>query len=131
MIIHCHHSSNPVSGEMKRIINIDKDVAGFLSSDIIEVEFYSVRQRKFVKNCGSFTLSDKVIDKYYVPNIPRLGIFNDWYQCIVLFFLFLNYSPQYYIEEWFMPRGIKILKNILSVKIRITRIKISIRAKLI
>ena len=65
MVIHCHHSSSPVSGEMKRIINIDTDVAGYLSDEIVELEFYSIRNRQYVKKEGEFTLSEKVRKSSY------------------------------------------------------------------
>lgn len=112
MIIHCHHSSSPVSGEMKRIINIDTDVAGYLSEEIVELEFYSIRNRQFVKKEGRFTLSDKVKKKHYVANIPRLGWLNECFRTIIILCLFLRYKPQYYIEEWTLPRGIRMVKRL-------------------
>lgn len=114
MVIHCHHSSNPVSGEMKRIINIDNDVAGYLSDEVVELEFYSLRNRKFVKDEGQFTLSDKVVKKYYIPNSPRLGILNDFFRSLILISLFLRYKPHFYIEEWSLPRGISIVKRLFK-----------------
>lgn len=114
MVIHCHHSSSPVSGEMKRIINIDTDVAGYLSDEVIELEFYSLRNRQYVKKEGQFTLSDKVKKKYYVANVPRLGWLNDCFRTIIIMWLFIRYKPQYYIEEWTLPRGIKIVKRLFK-----------------
>ena len=109
MIIHCHYSTNPISGEMKRIMNINNDVAAMLSPSIIEAEFFSVRQWKYVKKFGQFTLSDKVVKKYYVPIIPSLRFINDWYQILVMSFLMLCYSPTHIISEWYFPIGVKLL----------------------
>lgn len=114
MIIHCHYSTNPISGEMKRIMNINNDVAAMLSPSIIEVEFFSVRQWKYVMKFGQFTLSDKVVKKYYVPIIPSLRFINDWYQILVMSLLMLCYSPTHIISEWYFPIGVKVLKKIFN-----------------
>lgn len=114
MIIHCHYSTNPISGEMKRIMNINNDVAAMLSPSIIEVEFFSVRQWKYVKKSGQFTLSDKVVKKHYVPIIPSLRYFNDWYQILIMSILMLCYSPTHIISEWYFPIGIKLLKKFFT-----------------
>ncbi len=114
MVIHCHHSSSPVSGEMKRIINIDTDVAGYLSEEVVELEFYSIRNRQYVKKEGQFTLSNKVRKKHYVANIPRLGWLNDCFRTIIILSLFIRYKPQYYIEEWTLSRGIKLVKRLFG-----------------
>lgn len=110
MVIHCHHSCNPISGEVKRIININTDVAGYLSDEVIEVEFYSIHNRQYVKKEGRFYLTDKIKKKYYVANVPRLGRINRWYRTIIIFFLMLWYKPSYYIEEWSLPNGFGIIK---------------------
>lgn len=114
MIIHCHYSTNPISGEMKRIININNDVAGVLSSSIIEVEFFSIRQWKYVKKSGQFTLSDRIVKKHYVPIIPSLRYINDLYQLLIMSLLMLWYSPSYIISEWYYPMGVKFFKKIFN-----------------
>ena len=111
-IIHCHHSSNPISGEMKRIININNDVVGHLSDDIIELQLYSIRDYKSVKSKWQFLLSSSVSRKYYVPNIPSLYFLNDIYRLLVMLILFIKYRPLYYVEEWSLPKGVGLLKTI-------------------
>lgn len=114
MIIHCHHSHNPVSGEMKRIININNDVVASIDSDIIEVELYSIRYLKYVRNSGRFLLSPHIKKKYYIPNIPSLSILNDLYRILIMVFLFMRHKPEYYIEEWSLPRGINIIRKLFN-----------------
>ena len=117
MIIHCHHSFRPNSGEMKRILNINRDVAGVLSAEIVEVEFFSWRDIRFVlSDAGQFTLSDTVVKKYYIPHIARLGILDEWFQSLLLFFLMLRHRPNWYLEEWFLPRGNRWLKKLFSCR---------------
>lgn len=111
MVIHAHHSQSPVSGEMKRIINIDTDVAGILSDKIVEIEFYSLKAYKYVHKEGLFKLSDKVIKKYYVPNIEHLGFLNNLYCSFVIAFICKKFRPTHYIEEWKFPKGLKSLRN--------------------
>ena len=41
MIIHFHYSARENSGEIRRIKNIDKDVALKLSKEVVEVAFIS------------------------------------------------------------------------------------------
>ena len=79
MVIHAHHSQSPISGEMKRIMNIDTDVAGILSDEIVEIEFYSFRAYRYVHTNGQFKISDKIVRKYYIPNIEHLGRLNRLY----------------------------------------------------
>lgn len=110
MIIHCHHSHNPVSGEMKRIININNDLISVIDKDVIEIELYSIRYIKYVRN-SRFQLSDKVGRKYYVPNIPSLGILNDWYRSLIILFFLLKYKPTCYLEEWSLPRGVNLVRR--------------------
>lgn len=110
MVIHCHHSHSPISGEMKRIININNDVMSFIDSKIIEVEFYSIRYFNYVRKSGRFTLSNHVFKKYYIPNVPRLGFLNDLYRLLILLILFIKYRPTCYLEEWSLPKGFKVLR---------------------
>lgn len=119
MVIHVHHSPNPISGEMKRIINIDTDVAGLLSNDIVEIEFYSLRLYKYVHREGTFKLTDKVIRKHYIPNMERLKIFNDIWCSFVVALLLVKYKPSYYIEEWRLPLGITHLIKCFSKKTKV------------
>lgn len=114
MVIHAHHSPNPIAGDTKRVINIDRDVAGLLSADIVEVEYYSLRSYKYVHSQGRFVLSPNVKKKYYVPNIEHLGLLNDFWCSLVISFLFIKYKPQYYIEEWKLPRRLLNIRKIFS-----------------
>lgn len=116
MVIHAHHSQSPVSGEMKRIINIDTDVAGILSNKIVEIEFYSFRAYRYVHNEGQFKLSDKVIKKYYVPNVEHLGFLNNLYCALVIAIICMKFKPTYYIEEWKFPKGLKSFRNLFFKK---------------
>ncbi|MBR5678244.1 MAG: glycosyltransferase [Paludibacteraceae bacterium] len=99
---------------MKRIINIDNDVVGFFDEGIIELEFYSIRNYLFVKNKGRFVLSNRVIKKYYVPNVPRLGVINSFFRFFVILYLFFRYKPSLFLEEWSLPKGIKLLKYLFK-----------------
>lgn len=44
MIVHFHYSSNPNSGEIRRIRNIDNEICNVSNSKCVEVEFYSMRE---------------------------------------------------------------------------------------
>lgn len=118
-VIHAHHSPRPISGEMKRIKNIDNDVAGILGDSVIEVEFYSLRFFRYVRTEGRFKLSGKVEKKHYIPNMERLGFLNDIWCLLVVFFLMAKYRPAIYLEEWKLPRGIKKIKSLLRCKTKI------------
>lgn len=113
MVIHAHHSQSLGSGEMKRIININIDIAGIITEKIVEVEFYSFRDYKYVHTEGQFKLSNKVFKKYYIPNIARLGILNSLYCSLVISFLCIRFKPTHYIEEWTLPLGLRKLRNLL------------------
>lgn len=116
MIIHFHHTTVPNAGETKRMKNIDKYVAGVLSDKVVEVEFYRRDRIKYVHSEGKFTLSDKVVRKYYILHFPRLGKIDCIYRSLVLSYLGLKYKPNYLIGEMGMfptLRGIykRIVKN--------------------
>lgn len=112
MVIHAHHCQNPISGEMKRVINIDIDVVGILSNEVIEIEFYSFRAYKYVSKEGRFTLSPKIVRKYCIPRIAHLGIWDNFYRSIIVAYLCIKYKPTHYIEEWTLPVGLKTLRKL-------------------
>lgn len=112
MVIHAHHSQSPISGEMKRIMNINTDVAGILSDEIVEIEFYSFRAYRYVHTNGQFKISNKIVRKYYIPNIEHLGILNSLYCSIIIACLCIKYKPSHYIEEWKFPIGLQRLRNL-------------------
>lgn len=118
-IIHVHHSHKPISGEMKRIMNINNDVAAILGNTVIEVEFYSLRYYNYVKKEGHFTLSNNVNRKHYIPNLERLGFLNDIWCSLATLYIIAKYQPAYYLEEWKLPRGIQKIKSIFGSKTRI------------
>lgn len=120
-VIHAHHSPRLISGEMKRIMNIDNDVAGILGNNVVEVEFYSLRFfiYIYIKNEGRFKLSENVSRKHYIPNLERLGFLNDMWCSLVTFFLLAKYRPTIYLEEWKLPRGIQKFKSFFWGKTKI------------
>lgn len=105
MIIHFHFSYSENSGEIRRIKNINKDVAFQLSDEVIEVAFVSffffLNKRK-----ARFKLNDKELKKYYIPMLPfsysRLVMkkINSFWISFILFLMCLKYSPKYLIGEY-------------------------------
>lgn len=73
MIVHFHYSSNPNSGEIRRIRNIDNEICNVLNSKCVEVEFYSMREGIRIKEDNRFKLSSNVFKKYYIPLMPFSG----------------------------------------------------------
>ena len=97
MIIHFHYSPNPNSGEIRRIRNINNEICNIAKTKCIEVEFYSLRDRKQVKKTWRFNLTDNVVRKYYVPLVPFTGnsSFIQWicdlWTSIVILFIYLRH----------------------------------------
>ena len=105
MIIHYHYSINENSGEIRRIRNIDNDVASQLTDKIIEIAFISPAHYLKRKHLH-FTLSKKVIRKYYIPMIPFSHSkaiakwLNSYWMSIILFFICIKYKPTHVIGEY-------------------------------
>ncbi len=105
MIIHFHFSSNENSGEIRRIKNINKDVAFQLSDKVIEVAFVSVFYF-FKKQKERFKLNNRELKKYYIPMLPfsysRLVMkkINSFWISFVLYLICLRYSPKYLLGEY-------------------------------
>ena len=70
MIIHFHYSPNPNSGEIRRIRNIDNEICNIAKTKCIEVEFYSLRDRKLVKKTWRFNLTDNVVRNITYHSFP-------------------------------------------------------------
>lgn len=106
MILHYHYSSNPNSGEIRRIRNINNDVCNITGEKCVEVEFYSTRNRRTVRTTDSFILSDNVVKKYYIPLLPFSGRFyilqllSNFISSLILFFIVLKWNPSYIIGEY-------------------------------
>ncbi|MEG1616670.1 MAG: hypothetical protein RR202_06005 [Bacteroidales bacterium] len=117
MIIHAHHSSSPVAGDTKRVININKNVASFLSDKIVEIEYVPFRSLLKVLRGAKFKLSKNVVKKYYVLSVEHAGVLNDIWLYIILKLIFWKYTPTYYIEEWYLPRFINSICGFKVIKI--------------
>lgn len=105
MIFHVHYTFSKNSGEIRRIQNINNDLALTLSDDVIEIAFIStvlfLKRKKY-----KFKLNDNIKKKYYIPRIPlsnsnvfALKIDNIWTSFILLI-LYIFYKPQYIISEF-------------------------------
>ena len=100
-IIHFHYCVNENSGEIRRIRNINKYVAGMLSDSVIELEMYPPKYFSFVRSKGNqFLLSDFVKKKYYRLIINRINWISQWYSSIVVGLLCRRYRPDYIIGEF-------------------------------
>lgn len=117
MIIHYHFSVSYNSGEIRRIKNVNQDIVGLLSNDIVEVEFYPLRKITYVYKHGQFVLSDHVIKKYYVPMIPfvtrsrLLDSCNNWWLSFVIGILSIFYRVKYVVGEYSIAyKAMKLLK---------------------
>nr|WP_302829023.1 glycosyltransferase [uncultured Bacteroides sp.] len=122
MIIHFHYSSNPNSGEIRRIRNIDNEICNIAKNKCIEVEFYSLRDRKLVKKTWRFNLTDNVVRKYYVPLLPFTGnsSFIQWicdlWTSIAILFIYLRHRPEMIVGEYSTSYSAMKMKNLLNCK---------------
>ena len=106
MIIHFHFSSNPNSGEIRRIRNINNEICRVAHSKCIEVEFYSLRDRKLVNKEWRFSLTSNVVRKYYVPLIPFSGSSKiiqwicDLWTSISVLFIYIRHDVDLIVGEY-------------------------------
>lgn len=124
MVIHFHFSPIENSGEVRRIKNIDKDVAGILSQKIVEVEFYPFRIGR--GKIDRFVLSDKVVKKIYVPVLgaPAKNYFLCWldqfWPSLVMALICLCFRADYVIGEYSI--SFKAMKFLRLLYPRVKRI---------
>lgn len=125
MIIHFHYSARENSGEIRRIKNIDKDVALKLSKDVVEVAFISSKDF-FKKNYSFFKLNDKVQIKKYFPVLPFFYSsaiskwLNSYWTSFIIWIMAIKYKPQYVIGEYdisyqsmkFLPKHISMIIDV-------------------
>lgn len=106
MILHFHFSSNPNSGEIRRIRNINNEICRVAHSKCIEVEFYSLRDRKLVNKEWRFSLTSNVVRKYYVPLIPFSGSSKiiqwicDLWTSISVLFVYIRHDVDLIVGEY-------------------------------
>lgn len=105
MIVHFHFSSSENSGEIRRIKNINRDVAFQLSDKVIEVAFVSFFYL-INGNKERFKLNNKELRKFYVPMLPfsysRLVMkkINSYWISFILFLICIRFSPKYLLGEY-------------------------------
>lgn len=100
-VIHFHYCVHKNSGEIRRIRNINKYVAGRLSDSVIELEFYPLKFFSFVKNeKNKFLLSNNVKKKYYWPIINKIRWVSQYYSSLMVGLLCWKYKPEYIIGEF-------------------------------
>lgn len=119
MVIHVHPLSGPLDGAYTRTANINKDIAAMLSDEVIEVQFYSLKTFKIAHQYKNVKLSEHVKKKYMFPTIHRLGVLNSIWKAFILCYLYIRFRPEYYIEEWWMSRYVKHIRNIFSKNTKI------------
>ena len=106
MILHFHFSSNPNSGEIRRIRNINSEICNVINTKCIEVEFYSLRDRKLVNKEWRFTLTENVVRKFYVPLIPFSGNSRviqwlcDWWTSVIILLISVRYRFDFIVGEY-------------------------------
>ena len=119
MIIHFHYSSTPHTGDVKRIINIDKEFADFFKEDTIEVVFCPVSQLKRVRGRDFFKLSKHTRTKYCIPLIPHSEFINQYYKSLIIAILCIVYKAKVLVGEWYFPSKMVGLIKFLMPKIKI------------
>lgn len=120
MIIHFHYSNNENSGVIRRIRNINKDIAFGIDNEVIEVAF--IPPASFFKK-KRFRLNPNIKNKYYIPCIPfqsgRIFFrkFNSLYTSLVIFILCKIMKAKYIIGEYSTAgQSMKFLpKKIISI----------------
>lgn len=102
---HIHFTFSENSGEIRRIKNIDNDLAQELSDNVIEIAFVSIQNFiKFRKH--RFTLNPKVHKKYYFPTLPFsygnwfFNRLNSLWCSLLTFILWIFYRPKFAIAEF-------------------------------
>lgn len=99
-IVHFHFCPNKDAGDTRRVKNIDNYVANKLSDKIIEVQFYSVWQRRRVLSLPYFTISEHVSKKYMVPLLFKYRLVRDWYSSLRIALICRKYKAEYVIGEF-------------------------------
>ena len=122
---HIHYTFAENSGEVRRIKNINKDLAQKLSNEVYEISFISIGH--FLKRKEhSFKLHSNIKKKYYFPTLPftyRSHIFKRlntvWCSFIVLI-LWMVHKPKFAISEFsigwqslrFLPSSVKCIIDV-------------------
>ena len=122
---HIHYTFQENSGEIRRIKNINADLAQHLTEKIVEIAFISIVD---FKNCkkNRFRLSDKVVKKYYLPLLPLssskwfLKKVNSIWCSLLVFILWLFHRPHFAIAEFsiggqvmrFLPSSVKCIIDV-------------------
>lgn len=102
---HIHFTFLENSGEVRRIKNIDTDLAQHLSGEVIEVVFVSIKSLANYKKSW-FKLSDSVCKKIYLPLLPFsykswvIKRLNSIWCSLLVFILWLFYRPKFAIAEF-------------------------------
>jgi len=125
MIFHIHFSYLQNSGEIRRIKNINKDLAFRLSNDVIEIAFISIfhfiHLRKY-----KFLLNEEIKHKYYIPVLPFsygkyfFKALNSFWVSFCLLIIYLLKKPSYIIGEFsiawqalrFIPKHTKCIIDV-------------------
>lgn len=119
---HIHFTFAENSGEIRRIKNINIDLAQKLSQPVYEIAFISIQKfinyRQYKQH--KFKLHDNVIKKYYFPTLPFS--YGNWFVkrlnsiwcSFLVFILWLVYKPKFAIAEFsvgwqalrFLPKSV-------------------------
>ena len=125
MLIHFHYSSKEASGEIRRIRNINVNLAAQLSDKIVECAFISIRDF-FFKRRENFVLSDRVTRKFFFPTFPfsysklwAMRVNSVWTSFIIRV-LVRFYKAKYVIGEYssawqsarYLPKYVKLIVDI-------------------
>lgn len=114
MIIHFHYSLTPHTGDVKRIINIDKEFASFFKEDTIEIVFCPLSQLKRVRGKDFFKLSNHTRTKYCIPLIPHAEFINKYYKSVIIAILCIFYKAKVVIGEWYFPsKMVELIKFLM------------------
>jgi len=106
MVIHFHYSVFPYSGEIRRIQNINTNLAFRLSNKVIEIEFFNPSKFNYIKHSGKFLLNSKIKHKYYAPMIPKyeccslLRCLNSFWTSLFTGLICLMHKPTHIIGEY-------------------------------
>ena len=125
MLIHFHYSSKEASGEIRRIRNININLAAGLSDKIIECAFISIKD--FVlKRRENFVLSNRVTRKFFFPTFPfsnsklwAMRVNSVWTSFIIRVLVRL-YNAKYVIGEYsaawqsarYLPKDVKFIVDV-------------------
>lgn len=102
MILHFHYSRVPNSGDVKRIVNINKEMCGICHSQSIEVLVGPACDKNKCMTSDYFTLSDSVVKKHYLK-MPSIRFVGPVITAIKMMKYVLRYRPSIVIVEWIIP----------------------------